>query len=100
MKLILKFDKTSLHIVIENKNEEIVQLLLSQKEIDVNAKSILNDFINIIIINLFQFHSLLHVFIKLKSNCFNHIYKYTCIKFQIHYILIEFEIIFYSIKIK
>lgn len=62
-------------------NVHTVQNLLLRNDIDVNAKSILNDFINIIIINLFKFHSLFHVFIKLKSNCFNHVYKYIYIKF-------------------
>ena len=36
----IKFQKTALHIAITNNNEEIVQLLLSVPNIDVNMLSI------------------------------------------------------------
>lgn len=41
---VIKFDfricKTALHIAIENENFEIVQLLLSIKDVEINSKSI------------------------------------------------------------
>lgn len=41
MELLLKFFKTSLHIAVEKGNAEILKMLLSKKEIDVNALLIL-----------------------------------------------------------
>lgn len=41
MELLLKFSRTSLHIAVEKGNAEIVKMLLSKKEIDVNALLIL-----------------------------------------------------------
>ena len=41
MELLLKFSRTSLHIAVENGNAEIVKMLLSKKEIDINALLIL-----------------------------------------------------------
>lgn len=38
------FYKTALYIAVENRNEKIVKLLLSHKDIDVNIKSIFQHF--------------------------------------------------------
>ena len=40
MKLSSNLNKTALHIAVEKGNTEIVQLLLAQKNIDVNSKLI------------------------------------------------------------
>lgn len=40
IKFNLNLNKTALHIAVDNGNFEIVRLLLSIKEIDINAKSI------------------------------------------------------------
>ena len=38
MKFILYFDGTALHIAIEKENIDIIKLLLSRDDIDINAK--------------------------------------------------------------
>lgn len=40
IKFNLNLNKTALHMAVDNGNIEIVRLLLSIKEIDINAKSI------------------------------------------------------------
>lgn len=48
MKYYLVFFETSLHIAVENQNFEMVQLLLSNKKIDINAVfDVLNQFFRI-----------------------------------------------------
>ena len=44
MKLIKKINKAPLHDAVKNNNEEVVQLLLSKENIDVNSKLILHLF--------------------------------------------------------
>lgn len=40
MKFVFEFQKTALHMAIENENTDIVRLLLAKPEIDVNIKYI------------------------------------------------------------
>lgn len=41
MKFKLDLEKTPLHIAVQKRNFEIIQLLLKQKKIDVNIKTVL-----------------------------------------------------------
>lgn len=41
IKLISIFHKTAMHVAIERGNPDIIKLILSRKEFDVNCKSIL-----------------------------------------------------------
>lgn len=45
MKFYLLFQKTALHVAVENENTEIVQLLLSCKNININYPYIINTII-------------------------------------------------------
>lgn len=50
MKFILYyFNKTPIHIAVEKTNITIIKLLLSNKQLDINAKSIHNITINIVL---------------------------------------------------
>ena len=49
MKLIHLFNKTALHVAVENEDEDMVKILLSSKSIDVNIPFIFKEFfLNII----------------------------------------------------
>ena len=40
---LIDFNKTALHLAVENENFDIlIQLLMSKKDIDINAKSVKN----------------------------------------------------------
>ena len=43
------FDETALHLTVERERIDIVELLLSQPNIDVNIKSIFNNNFNIVL---------------------------------------------------
>lgn len=45
MKLFFEFNKTALHLAVENQNYEMVKLLLSSKNIDISMYIILNSII-------------------------------------------------------
>lgn len=71
-----------MHIAIEKENQEIVKLLLSNEDIDVNVKSILNTkYFNLILKTYFY---------SLRSKDF------ILIKFQFHIILMTFKIEYIS----
>ena len=59
----MKFNKTSLNIAVEKGNKEIVELLLSQKEVDPNQKIILIELVLILFSNklffLFYFKNII-----------------------------------------
>ena len=67
-----------MHIAVEKENQEIVKLLLSNEDIDVNVKSILNaKYFNLILKTyLYSLHSKVFILIK----------------FQFHIILMTFKI--------
>ena len=53
--LVINFQKAALHIAIEKENIEIVKILLSNKNIDVNLSTVLIEITNEICIKLFDF---------------------------------------------
>lgn len=73
--------KTSLHIAVEKRNNEIINLLLSKQEIDVNIKSIAD------------FHILYHFKIEFLMTFHNiHLTKFTN-NLKIKFIIILFHFI-------
>lgn len=54
--------RTILYIAVEKENVEVVRLLLARKELDINALSILINFLNTISNHLFCFYIISSIF--------------------------------------
>ena len=59
MKLLHLFNKTALHVAVENEDEDMVKILLSSKSIDVNIPFIFKEF-------FFKYNSTSNILIKLE----------------------------------
>lgn len=70
--LIFDFNKTPLHVAVLKKNISLIKLLLEQEGIDVNVKSIENDFFN----HIYNYYLQMRFYFQLFNEIFKLFFSY------------------------